>query len=204
MALKRIGWENGTLVESAKVLSDGTVQPAQYEGNTPLSAANLTKMEDNTEEFVNEQVGNLEELNTTNKSSAVGAINELLPIVLYETDKTFSAVADNTVISLNDNLSNYKRIVLYGISNNNNLGSVEVYNPTINDQPGMFIAANGSRSGMYAFNGTFRQWLITSENKITYSEATDISSKIVSSSALTGFVSDSISIKIYAILGYKN
>lgn len=125
------------------------------------------------------------------------------PVVLYETDKTFSAVADNTVISLNDNLSNYKRIVLYGISNNNNLGSVEVYNPTINDQPGMFIAYNGSRSGMYAFNGTFRQWLITSENKITYREATDISSKIVSSSALTGFVKDTTNIKIYKIIGFK-
>ena len=151
-----------------------------------------------------DSVGNLSNLNTINKDSLVGAINELLPIVLYETDKTFSAVADNTVISLNDNLSNYKRIVLYGILNNNNLGSVEVYNPTINDQPGMFIAANGSRSGMYAFNGTFRQWLITSENKITYREATDISSKIVSSSALTGFVNDSTSIKIYKIIGFKN
>lgn len=151
-----------------------------------------------------DKIGDLSNLNTINKDSLVGAINELLPIVLYETDKTFSAVADNTVISLNDNLSNYKRIVLYGISNNNNLGSVEVYNPTINDQPGMFIAANGSRSGMYAFNGVFRQWLITSENKITYMEATDISSKIVSSSALTGFVSDSTNIKIYKIIGLKN
>lgn len=77
MALARIGWENGTLVESAKVLSDGTVQPAQYEGTTPLSAANLKKMEDNTETFVNEQVGDLEELNTKDKSNLVGSINEV-------------------------------------------------------------------------------------------------------------------------------
>lgn len=52
--LKRVGWENGTLVESAKVLADGTVQPAQYEGSTPLSANNLKAMEDNTEEALNE------------------------------------------------------------------------------------------------------------------------------------------------------
>lgn len=129
--------------------------------------------------------------------------NDMLPVVLYETDKTFSAVADNTVITLNDNLSNYKRIIFYGISNNKNLGSVEVYNPTINDQPGMFIAANGSRSGMYAFNGTFRQWLITSKNKITYKEATDISSKLVEGTALTGFVQDTTNIKIYRIIGFK-
>ena len=52
--LKRVGWENGALVESAKVLADGTVQPAQYEGSTPLSANNLKAMEDNTEEALNE------------------------------------------------------------------------------------------------------------------------------------------------------
>lgn len=52
--LKRIGWENGTLIESAKVLEDGTIQPAQYEGSTPLSANNLKEMEDNTEEALNE------------------------------------------------------------------------------------------------------------------------------------------------------
>ena len=130
-------------------------------------------------------------------------INDMLPVVLYETDKTFSNIKDNTVITLNDNLSNYKRIVLYGISNNKNLGSVEVYNPTINDQPGMFIAANGARSGMYTFNGTFRQWLITSKNKITYKEATDISSKLVEGTPLIGYVQDTTNIKIYKIIGFK-
>lgn len=77
MALQRVGWENGTLVEPAKVLSDNTVQPAQYEGTTPLSADNLKKMENNTEKFVNEQVGDLNSLNTTDKSSLVSAINEV-------------------------------------------------------------------------------------------------------------------------------
>ena len=37
--MKRIGWQNGTLIQPAQVLDDGTVQPAQYEGTTPLSAA---------------------------------------------------------------------------------------------------------------------------------------------------------------------
>ena len=54
ITLKRIGWENGNLIEQAKVLSDGTIQPAQYEGSTPLSASNLKKMEDNAEEILNE------------------------------------------------------------------------------------------------------------------------------------------------------
>lgn len=65
MALTRIGWENGTLVESAKVLSDGTIQEAQYDCNTPLSAENLTKMEDNIENFVEEEVNDA--LNSLNE-----------------------------------------------------------------------------------------------------------------------------------------
>lgn len=77
MEMKKIGWENGTLVEPAKVLSDGTVQPAQYEGKTPLNASNLTQMENNTEEFVVGNIGDLTTLETTNKDNVVSSINEL-------------------------------------------------------------------------------------------------------------------------------
>lgn len=55
--LKRIGWENGTLVSKAKANIDGTiyeVEPAQYSGKTPMSAENLKKMEDNAESAINE------------------------------------------------------------------------------------------------------------------------------------------------------
>ena len=55
--LKRIEWENGTLVSKAKANIDGTiyeVEPAQYSGKTPMSAENLKKMEDNTENAINE------------------------------------------------------------------------------------------------------------------------------------------------------
>lgn len=55
--LKRIGWENGTLVSKAKVNIDGTiheVEPAQYSGKAPMSAENLKKMEDNAESAINE------------------------------------------------------------------------------------------------------------------------------------------------------
>ena len=93
MALQRIGWENGTLVEPAKMLSDGTVQPAQYEGTTPLSADNLKKMENNTEDFVNEQVGDLNSLNTTDKSSLVNAINSMFPEnVIVETGSNSNGI----------------------------------------------------------------------------------------------------------------
>lgn len=55
--MKKIGWENGTLVSKAKVSIGGNiydVEPEQYEGNTPLSAENLKKMEDNMEEGIEE------------------------------------------------------------------------------------------------------------------------------------------------------
>lgn len=55
--LKRIGWENGTLVSKAKANIDGTiyeVEPAQYSGKTPMSAENFKKMEDNAENAINE------------------------------------------------------------------------------------------------------------------------------------------------------
>lgn len=126
------------------------------------------------------------------------------PVVLYETSKTFENIADDTIITLNDSIRNYKRIIIFALSNNNILGSVEVYNPTINDQIGIFITANGNRSGLYTFNGTFREFYITSNTQIKYREATDISSKAVSNAPLTGFVNDSTNIKIYAILGFKN
>ena len=56
MKLKRIGWKNGNLVSKATVTIGENiyeVDPEQYSGETPLSAENLKKMEDNTEESLN-------------------------------------------------------------------------------------------------------------------------------------------------------
>ena len=55
--LDRIGWQDGTLVSKAKVEVNGViydVEPEQYSGQTPLSSANLKKMEENTEKAINE------------------------------------------------------------------------------------------------------------------------------------------------------
>lgn len=48
----KTNWQKGTLVEPAKVLSDGSIQPAQYEGATPLSPEMLNQMEDNIESAI--------------------------------------------------------------------------------------------------------------------------------------------------------
>lgn len=53
--MEKINFENGTLISKAKVEVGGTiydVEPAQYEGTTPLSAQNLNQIQKNTEEAI--------------------------------------------------------------------------------------------------------------------------------------------------------
>lgn len=48
--MNKINFQNGSLVSKAKVTIDGTVyevEPAEYEGTTPLNAENLNQMQDN-------------------------------------------------------------------------------------------------------------------------------------------------------------
>ena len=53
--MEKINFENGTLISKAKVEVGGTiydVEPAQYEGTTPLSAQNLNQIQANTEDAI--------------------------------------------------------------------------------------------------------------------------------------------------------
>ena len=55
--MKKIKFENGTLVSNAKVEIGGTiydVTPEQYEGTTPLSASNMNAIQDNAEKAIDE------------------------------------------------------------------------------------------------------------------------------------------------------
>lgn len=55
--MKKIKFENGTLVSNAKVEVGGIiydVTPEQYEGTTPLSASNMNAIQDNAEEAIDE------------------------------------------------------------------------------------------------------------------------------------------------------
>lgn len=44
-----VNWEDGVLVTPAKVNADGTITPAVYSGNTPLTSYNLNKAQEMTE-----------------------------------------------------------------------------------------------------------------------------------------------------------
>lgn len=50
--MKRINFEDGQLVSAGYVKEDGTIEEAVYEGNTPLSAFIMNKLQDNIEEAI--------------------------------------------------------------------------------------------------------------------------------------------------------
>ena len=74
MARNPVVFENGTLVQKANVEIDGAiyeVEPAQYEGNTPLSANNLNQLQENLYDYIDEK--KFEVLHgTTPPSNSVG------------------------------------------------------------------------------------------------------------------------------------
>lgn len=66
MARNPVTFSNGTLVQKAQVEIDGTtydVEPAQYDGTTPLSANNLNLLQTRLYDYVDE--------NNTNKQNKV-------------------------------------------------------------------------------------------------------------------------------------
>ena len=98
MKLKRIGWKNGNLVSKATVTIGENiyeVEPEQYSGETPLSAENLKKMEDNTEEAMNGLENSINDVDY-----------KITPIVLFEG-------STNGDITLRDDISNYRIIKIY-------------------------------------------------------------------------------------------
>lgn len=178
--------------------------------NTNSQIADVNKVNDSDlneiKSVVNDNdtnVGDLSTLNTTDKSSIVNAINELLPTVLYSTNKEFSEIANNTIITLNDDITNYQRVIFFGISNNKNLSSVEVYLPKVDDKVIISIGNAGNTGGYYAWETVIRSFRIRSENQITYGEGRALSSKITAQDNLQGFVASNTNIKLYAIVGFK-
>ena len=178
--------------------------------NTNSQIADVNKVNDSDlneiKSVVNDNdtnVGDLSTLNTTDKSSIVNAINELLPTVLYSTNKEFSEIANNTIITLNDDITNYQRVVFFGISNNENLSSVEVYLPKVDDKVIISIGNAGNTGGYYAWETVIRSFRIRSENQITYGEGRALSSKITAQDNLQGFVASNNNVKLYSIVGFR-
>lgn len=97
-----------------------TQQPSDYPSNQIHDAHSTSTTDTYTCNYINgidENVGNLTQLNTTNKNNLVSAINEvnanannLKPVQLY----SYTGTNKQTSITLNDSYSNYKFIEIYG------------------------------------------------------------------------------------------
>ena len=98
--MAKFTWQDGTLVSKAKVEVGGTiyeVDPEEYSGATPLSASNLNAMQDG----IYEDIGDLDDLYTSQKSSIVNAINGLLPKTLWTNPDISRGEFDSQDITLN-------------------------------------------------------------------------------------------------------
>lgn len=123
--------------------------------------------------------------------------------VLYSRSKTYANIADNTVINLSDDITKYKRIIIYGINGNGIISSCEIYNPSINDMFVLSIPRSGNRTGNYAYEHNYREFVINSSKEIKYGNGTQGASRLTSSTTWYGFVSDATTVMIYAVIGYK-
>lgn len=110
--MKKIKFENGTLVSNAKVEIGGTiydVTPEQYEGTTPLSASNMNAIQDNAEEAIKEVAANLEQLKTDVTNSNVYSTEEKIigvwidgKLIYRKTMKISSITGKTVAISLSE------------------------------------------------------------------------------------------------------
>lgn len=98
-------WKNGSQVEPAKVQIGDTsyeVTPAQYEGETPLSATNLNTMVDNTYSDL--------------QKYCISAVNEVKGKILWTNPNPTSEITTDTQMTLSSNdydvLKIYSRLSL--------------------------------------------------------------------------------------------
>ena len=121
------------------------------------------------------EVGNITNLNTTDKSSVVNAINELTPVVLYtNADGTVS-----TISTLSDSVANYTYIEIYygWIGGSFGLLSTRVHRPTstnvnlstsvLNNSALYFADSQWTLSGTSITNTKGEYWRIQTNGTVT-------------------------------------
>lgn len=176
--MRKIGWQNGTLISKAKVTINGTVyevEPEEYDGQTALSAENLIQMENNVENAINGIDTNLRTL--------------IQGTVLYENET--GTTGD---IALSEKLSNYKYIkVFWKVGDNNKSEEVLVtLNKNINLSLIDFID-----SKIWIHTKTMKM----EDTKLTVKRYKEYS--ILDSSQWNPYGSSSNSIAIVKVVGYK-
>lgn len=176
--MRKIGWQNGTLISKAKVTINGTiyeVEPEEYDGQTALSAENLIQMENNAENAINGIDTNLRTL--------------IQGTVLYENSE---GTKEN--VTLNDSASDYSYIEIFYSIPDGMMKSVKVYNP--NDKS---VILDGVWFGddlyFYTKRIKIEDSMINKRIARTY--------RILNSTTWTPYGSDADNITIYKVVGYK-
>lgn len=110
--MNKINFQNGTLVSKAKVTVGGTVyevEPAEYEGTTPLNAENLNQIQTNVENAIPPVVDNLTSTSATDALSAKQGkiLKEIIEgTVLYEN-------SEGTISDIEFDATNYNTFEIY-------------------------------------------------------------------------------------------
>lgn len=123
--MQKITFEDTQVTKKPYVTINETeyeVQDGTYTGGTDLNATTFNNMQDNIESAIDENtnnIGNLTDLNTTEKSNLVGAINQVNTnlnkikiVMLNDADITTKAVH-----TLKDNVNNYDFILVFATGN---------------------------------------------------------------------------------------
>lgn len=133
MNLDLFEWSNGTKTQNAVLEADGvTVQDAVWEGETPISANNLNLAEKKLAYALYSKMGLLESLETEDKETLVGAINEVKKPTQKVLLTTTSYMNENQEFTLSEPVSSQTNGIVFhwqgfDTTNNQVLNSDHVY-----------------------------------------------------------------------------
>lgn len=131
------------------------------------------------------------------------ALEDCLGKVIYTGDRTATSVSDDTIITITEDITKFKKIEIFAHSGDLDRVSVSVYNPQVNDKFVIEIPHVGGISGVYAYMHQYRQFTITNNTQITYGSARVGNSSLSSSSKGYNAITTSTNLAIDYIVGYK-
>ena len=198
--MQKINFTDTTVTQKPYVTINNVnyeVHDGIYTGGTDLNANTFNAMQTNIEEAINEnssKIGELNNLNTTNKENLVGAVNEinLQKKVLYSNSN-----GSKDEITLSEDITNYDNIEIISTNDANVvLQTVKINSPK---NKKFMINYNIWDTGVLIIS---KIYLITT-NKITPDSN---SALYMASNSTIGYVrnnQDNFRIKIVKVIGYK-
>lgn len=191
--MNKINFQNGTLVSKAKVTINGTVyevEPAEYEGTTPLNAENLNQIQTNVENAIPPVVDNLTSTSATDALSANQGkvLNEKMTGTILYSDST----GTKGDVTLSESVSNYNYLKIFYKSGVRS-SSIEIEDYTNKDIALTIVVTSET---------TFV--LISKQIRISGNTITKVGENQVLYHITNGYqFSQTDSMYIYKVIGYK-